>query len=363
MIITALLYLVAMLAIFYILAVVCDRYFVWSLEIISEKLKLSDDVAWATLMAIGSSAPEFFTAAMALLAIGSENIGAGTIIWSAIFNILVIVGWSAMVKNAVLEKKPLRRDTIVYLFSIIILYMTFKDGVITLTEAWVYVVIYVLYIVLLSQRNKIVPVSLFTVSQENLSEEFKEEEEIVEQKLWIVGKIMHGIDMMFDRIFPDLDKKPWLYGVTFSISILLIIILSKWLVESGLWFATALGIPPVIIALTILAGGTSIPDLLSSLIVAKRGKADMAVSNAVGSNIFDILICLGLPWMVYILWTGKSVVVGTAGLTESVMILFGIMVMMSFYMIANKYRINRTYGILLIGIYLAYLAYQIYLAI
>ncbi len=67
----------------------------------------------------------------------------------------------------------------------------------------------------------------------------------------------------------------------------------------------------MIIALTILAGGTSIPDLLSSLIVAKKGKADMAVSNAVGSNIFDILICLGLPWMVYILRTGQSVQVGT----------------------------------------------------
>ena len=174
---------------------------------------------------------------------------------------------------------------------------------------------------------------------------------------------MHRIDMIFDKIFPNLEKKPWLYVVTFSISILLIIILSKGLVESGLWFATVLGIPPVIIALTILAGGTSIPDLLSSLIVAKKWKTDMAISNAVGSNIFDILICLWLPWMIYILRTGENVQVWTAWLTESVLILFGIMIMMSFYMIMNKYRINKTYGVMLIGIYIAYLIYQIYLAV
>ena len=92
MIFTGLLYFVSMLAIFYLLAVVCDRYFVESLEIMSKKMKLSDDVAGATLMAVGSSAPEFFTAAMALFAVGHESVGAGTIIGSAIFNILVIVG-------------------------------------------------------------------------------------------------------------------------------------------------------------------------------------------------------------------------------------------------------------------------------
>jgi sodium/potassium/calcium exchanger 4 len=123
-----------------------------------------------------------------------------------------------------------------------------------------------------------------------------------------------------------------------------------------------MGIPQVIIALTILAGWTSVPDLLSSLIVAKKWKADMAVANAVGSNIFDILICLWLPWMVYILWTWESIVVPTTGLYESVLVILGIMVIMMFYMVAGKYKINKTYGIMLIGMYLAYLAYQVYLA-
>lgn len=75
----------------YLLSIVCDRYFVNSLDEIAQRRKLSDDVAGATLMAIGSSAPEFFTALIALFHGGKVGLGAGTIIGSAIFNILVII--------------------------------------------------------------------------------------------------------------------------------------------------------------------------------------------------------------------------------------------------------------------------------
>lgn len=361
MILTAIWYAFAMLVIFYLLAVVCDRYFIWSLEIISKKLKLSDDVAWATFMAIGTSAPEFFTAAMAVIMM-SNDVGAGTIIGSAIFNILVITGASALMKSATLKPHALWRDTIVYLIAIIILYFTFSDGVITLLDTLWYIGAYACYIVVLANRSKI-SVQGVSDHREPVAADLIKEEEALEKKSGLVGTLMHWVDSAFDLIYPNLSKKPWLYTVTFALSILFIIILSKFLVDSGVWFATALGIPPVIIALTILAGGTSVPDLLASIIVAKKWQADMAVANAVGSNIFDILICLGLPWIVAILWTGKPIVVGTEWLQESVLILFGIMVIISFYMIVNKYRINKTYGILLIGIYLAYLAYQIYLAI
>lgn len=85
-------YLLLMLFAFAVLAKICDKYFVQSLEIISKKMKLTDDVAGATFMAIGSSAPEFFTAAIAMMTVGSEVVGAGTIVGSALFNLLVIIG-------------------------------------------------------------------------------------------------------------------------------------------------------------------------------------------------------------------------------------------------------------------------------
>jgi Ca2+/Na+ antiporter len=68
--------------------------------------------------------------------------------------------------------------------------------------------------------------------------------------------------------------------------------------------------------------------MLSSIIVARKGKADMAVSNAVGSNTFDILVCLGLPWFLFSLYTGRSVVVSTDNLMISIGLLFGVVVLM-----------------------------------
>jgi hypothetical protein len=85
--------------------------------------------------------------------------------------------------------------------------VTFKDGIITLTESLIYVVIYTIYIILLSQWSKFVP---YTTDHtiEYINEDFIQEEEIIEKKSGVVGKIMHWIDMMFDKIFPNLEKKP-----------------------------------------------------------------------------------------------------------------------------------------------------------
>ena len=76
-----------------------------------------------------------------------------------------------------------------------------------------------------------------------------------------------------------------------------------------------IGIPAVIMGLTVLAAGTSVPDLLSSVIVARRGSGDMAVSSSVGSNIFDILVGLPIPWFLYTAWptTNKTVAVSDSG--------------------------------------------------
>lgn len=152
-----LLYLIGLIIVFYILAKICDEYFVASLDTISKKWKLSEDVAGATLMAIGSSAPEFFTAAIAITRVGTEDIGAGTIVGSAIFNILVIIGGSALVATAYLRWQPVIRDMLFYIVAILILLLTFSDGLITAKEALLYVGMYLVYIILLSQWNKIVP--------------------------------------------------------------------------------------------------------------------------------------------------------------------------------------------------------------
>jgi len=354
-----LLYLLGLLVIFYLLAKVCDQYFVKSLDIIAQKLQLSEDVAGATFMAIGSSAPEFFTALFALTKVGAEDVGAGTIVGSAIFNILVIVGASAVVATAYLDWRPVVRDMGFYIISILALMFTFLDGRITMWEALSYLIAYAVYIVVLARWRYWFPGAKTEEQLGAIAEAFEKKEAEAEART-LIGKILAPLDWLIALPFPNLQKNPKLYVRAFAISILAIILLSYLLVELGIGLAHALGIPEVIIALTILAGGTSIPDLLSSVIVAKQGRGDMAVSNAVGSNTFDILICLGLPWFVFILWRGEDIIVATESLTSSVFLLFSTVVVMFLVLGIQKFKIGRYSGYFLLLLYAGYLSYAIY---
>ena len=143
-----------------------------------------------------------------------------------------------------------------------------------------------------------------------------------------------------------------------SVSILLIAALSYVLVEVAVASAHILNIPEAIIALTVLAVGTSIPDLFSSIIVAKQGRGDMAVSNAIGSNIFDILIGLGLPFMIVMFSSGKTIEAG-GNLFRSVIILFGSVLLLVILLVLRRWKVGKPTGIILILVYVAYVIYEI----
>lgn len=351
------LYIVGLIIIFYLLAKICDQYFVSSLDVISKKLRLSEDVAGATLMAIGSSAPEFFTAVFAIFKAGSEQVGAGTIVGSAIFNILVIVGASAAIATAYLSWRPVIRDLLFYSFSIIVLLFTFRDGSISLGEAFAYIALYTLYILVLVNWQKISGIKEHKNELKDIPEALEAEEKKLKKSKNIIMQLEYFIDTVLASTFPK--KIHISYIRVFIISIIYIIVLSWALVELAVLTAHQLGIPEVIIALTILAGGTSIPDLLSSVIVAKQGRGDMAVSNAVGSNVFDILIGLGLPWFFYILFTGKNMVVATENLISSIILLFFTVITLLFLLLLRKFKISQRAGVGLIILYVFFVVYSI----
>lgn len=338
----------SLIAIFYILAILCDEYFVPSLDIMAKRLKMPSDVAGATLMAVGSSAPELFTSLFAILRPGdTANVGAGTIVGSAIFNILVIIGASAMYKRAKLTWQPVVRDMLFYVVSILALLWAFWDGRVVLYEAIGFVLLYVVYIVAVIYWKKILPYNDVDVI------------EVLEKG----EKEMNGIHkltrILLSCLIPNCQKNPKHYVATFLISIAGLAGLSYLLVEIAVHMAGILDINPTIVALTVLAAGTSVPDLISSIIVAKQGRGDMAVSNAVGSNIFDILFCLGFPWLILIGINGGSISVQTENLTSSVLLLFATVLSILFILIVRKWWIGRKSGIVLILAYLAYLAYII----
>ncbi|XP_008485378.1 probable sodium/potassium/calcium exchanger CG1090 [Diaphorina citri] len=120
---------------------------------------------------------------------------------------------------------------------------------------------------------------------------------------------------------------------------------------------STLGIPDTVMGLTFVAAGVSVPDALSSLAVVKEGYGDMAVSNAVGSNVFDILVCLGLPWFLQtaIIKPGSHVNVYSKGLTYSTISLFSTVVFLISATHMNGWKLDRRYGAILMMWYFVFL--------
>jgi Ca2+/Na+ antiporter len=121
---------------FILLAEVTNKFFVFSLEKIASRLKLSPDVAGASLLAIGSSAGELFVALISVFRPDSvPDIGAGTIVGSAIFNILMITGISLMYRSGKIHWQPLIRDLLFYGNAVLLMFLIFKDGRVDLAES------------------------------------------------------------------------------------------------------------------------------------------------------------------------------------------------------------------------------------
>ncbi len=348
-------FIIALLLSFYLLAKITDDFFIESLDQISSKLKLSSDAAGATLMAVGSSAPELFVAVFAIFRPGDHGaIGIANIVGSALFNLLVITGTAAIIRQATVSWKAVSRDLSFYTISILVLIYSLWDGSVSLFEAILFIGMYAVYVVVVICWQRMTK-DTDTYIEEDIIEEniIEENNNDTEQKWW--KKMLLPIDFVIEKLFPSAKY----YYLVFFMSIIFIAALSWVLVESAIGVSHILEIPEFIVALVILAAGTSVPDLISSAIVAKQGRAGMAISNAVGSNIFDILIGLGLPFILIYFISGEGLTVNTSELKESILILLGSVLILFILMIINKWNIGKKLGYFLIFIYVAYVIYEI----
>lgn len=328
----------------YLLTVITDELFIESLDEIAKALQLPSNVAGASLMAMGSSMPELSIALIALVQESGahSDIGVGNIVGSAVFNILVITGASALVRPARVTGQVVMRDCMMYSISIGLLLFTFLDGRITLFEAISFLALYAIYIAILFQWNRLFP-------GQDIDEEIELEDE-AEGKRTVMQTISGGIAAVL-RLLTGQPRKA--YVRAFIVSIVLIAAISWVLVEYAVVLAEALGVPPILVALTILAGGSSVPDLISSVLVAKKGRGEAAVSNAIGSNIFDISVGLGFPWLLVLLFQQDSIVVGTDGLLSSTYVLLGTVVVVFIFLTTDR-TLSRREGAILLVLYVIY---------
>ncbi|XP_011163204.1 sodium/potassium/calcium exchanger Nckx30C isoform X2 [Solenopsis invicta] len=147
-----------------------------------------------------------------------------------------------------------------------------------------------------------------------------------------------------------------LFPITFIGSIFWIAAYSYLMV----WWANVAGdtvaIPPEVMGLTFLAAGTSIPDLITSVIVARKGYGDMAVSSSVGSNIFDVTVGLPVPWLLYGLIYGKPVEVNSVGMVCSIAILFCMLLFVIMSIACFRWKMNRGLGFTMFILYFVFVA-------
>ncbi|NWQ68700.1 NCKX4 protein, partial [Neopipo cinnamomea] len=162
-----LLHIIAALYMFYALAIVCDDFFVPSLEKICEKLHLSEDVAGATFMAAGSSTPELFASVIGVF-ITHGDVGVGTIVGSAVFNILCIVGVCGLFAGQVvcLTQWAVFRDSVYYTISVIILIVFIYDEKIEWWESLVLIIMYLFYILIMKYNVRMQ--NFFTLRSKNV---------------------------------------------------------------------------------------------------------------------------------------------------------------------------------------------------
>jgi sodium/potassium/calcium exchanger 2 len=150
------LHMFGMLYMFIALAIVCDEFFVPALTVITEKLAISDDVAGATFMAAGGSAPELFTSVIGVF-VSHSNVGIGTIVGSAVFNILFVIGMCALFSREVLNLTwwPLFRDVSFYIIGLLMLIYFFLDNEISVGESISLLSCYICYVTFMKFNSNV----------------------------------------------------------------------------------------------------------------------------------------------------------------------------------------------------------------
>lgn len=299
--------------------------FVDGASAIAKKFGIPAVIVGLTIVSIGTSAPELAVSIIASLK-GANEITMGNILGSNIFNTLMVLGVTSIIMPIVIKKSTISKDFIMsVMVSILLLVLTFGNvlfggnskisrlsGIILL----VLCIVYILSLIIAAKKSS------------EIDENIKNEESEEEIKLFTcVIKILLGI-----------------IGVVIG---------GQMVVDSATNIATAFGMSEKLIGLTIVAVGTSLPELVTSMIAAIKGENDIALGNVFGSNIFNILLILGVSATI-------SPISVSAQLGIDLIFLIVVTVILGAFMFIDKNgksKLSRKEGMLLVLIYVAYVVY------
>jgi cation:H+ antiporter len=286
---------------------------------------ISPLVIGLTIVAFGTSSPELAVSIGSALD-GQSDIALGNVVGSNIFNVLFILGVSALIVPLVVAQQLVRLDVPIMIGSSLLVLLFGFDGVLEKWEGAVMVAIGIWYTVFLIRQSK-------KEKTKQVLEDYQEE--------------------YADKGDPK-NERLWLQITFIIVGLVLLVLGSSFLVDSAVAIAQSLGVSELVIGLTIVAAGTSLPEVATSVLASIRKQEDIAVGNVVGSNIFNILIILGLTAII----APGGVPVNPAAMSLDIpfMIAVAVACLPLFF---TGYRIDRWEGIVFLGYYVAYTAYLI----
>lgn len=275
-----------------------------------------------TVVSFGTSAPELLVSLLALLE-GKDGVSIGNVIGSNVANIALILGCSALIRPIEVSPLVLRRDYPIMLSASLLMVVLAYDGEVSRLDGALMVGGMLTYIAYSIRRG-------LRSAREGREADLPEE--------------LQDVDPAATPLWKDLVK--------IGIGIAGLAGGAYFLVESAVAIADSLGIPDLVIGITVVAVGTSLPELATSLVAAYRGQSDISVGNVVGSNIFNILLVLGVVAVLMPMEVGRS-----PELLIDLAVMFGVCLILLPIMRIGM-RVGRVEGALLV---LGYVIYTVYL--
>jgi len=280
-------------------------------------------VVGLTIVAFGTSSPEVAVSVGAALE-GQTDIAVGNVVGSNIFNVLFILGASALIVPLLVHVQLIRQEVPIMIGASLLLVALGFDGRLTRLDAALLfglLVVYTVFLIVQSRRQTQEAVAELTA-------------ELPRSAAW---------------------DRHWAVQVALVVAGLVLLVLgSDWLVTAAVAFARSLGVSDLVIGLTIVAAGTSMPEVATSITAAIKGERDIAVGNVVGSNTFNILGCLGLAGLV----APSGLPLAPSVLTFDIWVMLAVAIACLPVFFTGR-EIARWEGAVFLGYYAAYVAYLI----
>lgn len=279
---------------------------------LATKLGISQIVIGLTIVAIGTSMPEFFVSIVSAIK-GTPDLAVGNIVGSNIFNVLLIVGVAATVAPIAIQRATVRRDIPIAIVASIMLTFMMLDDNISRIDALILFAAFIAFI-WITLRN----------SKNDANEK----------------------DASTEKVIPT-----WKSVLFIIFGLVGLVLGSNIFVDNASSLAHGWGISDAVIGLTIVAGGTSLPELATSAVAARKGDSGIAIGNVLGSNVFNILMILGLTGIISPMHIQNITYIDMAVMVISMALFW----MFSF----TKLRVERWEGCVLIACFLGYITWLV----